>query len=89
MPVIDFVRGSPTPTALITASEDRIVPAGRSAPLRGAIPNLVLDRTIQAGHNDLYDQRSFADAFREALAAIAARPRSTRPPDPDSPRRIP
>jgi dienelactone hydrolase len=89
MPVIDFVRGAPTPTALITASEDRIVPAGRSAPLRGAIRNLVLDRTIPAGHNDLYDQRSFADAFRAALAAIAARARATRPADADPSRRIP
>ena len=72
MPVIDFIRGSPLPTALIVAGRDTIVPARRSAPLRDVIPNLVLDRTIEAGHNDLYDQRAFADAFREALAEIAA-----------------
>jgi pimeloyl-ACP methyl ester carboxylesterase len=72
MPVIDFMRGSPTPIALIVAGQDTIVPAGRSAPLRDVIPNLVLDRTIEAGHNDLYDRPAFADALREALARIAA-----------------
>src|SRR5215210_3049270 len=72
MPVIDFVRGSPTPTALIVANQDTVVPARRSAPLHAAIPNLVLDRTIEAGHNDLYDQPIFAHALHEALARIAA-----------------
>jgi pimeloyl-ACP methyl ester carboxylesterase len=71
LPVLDFVRNSPTPTALIVASEDSIVPASRSAPLRDVIPNLVLDRTIEAGHNDLYDRAAFADSLKEALAKIA------------------
>lgn len=74
MPVIDFVRESRAPSALIVAGQDTIVPARRSAPLRGVIPNLVLDRTIEAGHNDLYDQRTFTDALREALGKIAAWP---------------
>lgn len=72
MPTIDYVRGLPAPTALIAASRDTIVPARRSAPLRAAIPNLVLDRTIVAGHNDLYDRSDFADAVREAIARIEA-----------------
>jgi len=75
MPVVEFLQESPTPTALIIASGDAIVPARRSAPLRKAIPNLVLDRTIHAGHNEIYDQHNFAVAFREALAAIAANAR--------------
>ncbi len=36
MPTIDFVRGSPVPTALIVAERDAIVPAQRSVALRAA-----------------------------------------------------
>jgi fermentation-respiration switch protein FrsA (DUF1100 family) len=69
MPTIDLVKGQQTQTALIAAGRDTIVPARRSEPLRSAIPNLVLDRTIaDAGHNDLYNHPAFAAAMREALA---------------------
>jgi pimeloyl-ACP methyl ester carboxylesterase len=79
MPVIDFVRDRPTPTALIVAGRDTIVPARRSAPLRDVIPNLVLDRIIDAGHNDLYDRKAFVETLREALAKITALQSETRP----------
>jgi hypothetical protein len=73
MPTVDFVRGTPTPTALITAGRDGIVPARRSGPLRRAVPRLVFDRAIgDAGHNDLHDRPAFAGAMREALARIEA-----------------
>ena len=72
MPTIEFVRGSLAPTALIIAKRDTIVRARRSAPLRQAIRNLVFERTIDAGHNDLYDHPKFAAAAREALARIEA-----------------
>jgi uncharacterized protein len=69
MPTIDLVKDRPTPTALIAAGRDTIVPARRSEPLRSAVPNLVLDRTIaDAGHNDLYQHPGFVVAMREALA---------------------
>jgi uncharacterized protein len=68
MPTIDLVKGRQTPTAMIAAGRDTIVPARRTEPLRNAIPNLVLDRTIaDAGHNDLYDRPAFAAAMREAV----------------------
>ncbi len=70
MPTLDFVRETPAPTALIVAGRDTIVPARRSASLRGAIPNLAFDRIIDAGHNDLYDHPAFAAAMRDALARI-------------------
>jgi pimeloyl-ACP methyl ester carboxylesterase len=79
MPVIDFARGSSVPTAIITASQDTIVPARRSAPLRDAVPHLVFARRIQAGHNDLYDQPAFAEALREAIYTIASRNPVSRP----------
>jgi pimeloyl-ACP methyl ester carboxylesterase len=72
MPTIDFVRESHVPTAFIVAERDTIVPARRSTPLRAAIANLVLDRTIDAGHNDLYDRPAFAVAMREAVVEIEA-----------------
>ncbi len=72
MPTIEFVRGSLAPTALIIAQRDRIVPARRSAPLRLAIGNLVFERTIDAGHNDIFDRPAFAKAMRDALARIEA-----------------
>ena len=72
MPTIEFVRGSLAPTALIIAERDRIVPARRSAPLRLAIGNLVFERTIDAGHNDIFDRPAFATAMRDALARIEA-----------------
>jgi uncharacterized protein len=73
MPTIDFLRGGTTPTALLAAGRDTIVPSQRSEPLRQVIPNLILDRTIaDAGHNDLYDHPAFTSAMREALARIEA-----------------
>ena len=60
------------PTAVIVADRDKVVPARRSAPLLRAASNLVFARTIDAGHNDLYDHPHFAEAMREALAAIEA-----------------
>jgi pimeloyl-ACP methyl ester carboxylesterase len=71
MPTMDLVKDRPTPTALIMAGRDTIVPARRSEPLRSAVPNLVLDRTIaDAGHNDLYQHPDFVAAMREAVAEL-------------------
>ena len=72
MPTIEFVRGSLAPTALIIAERDTIVPKRRSAPLRTAIRNLVFERAIDAGHNDLYDHPDFPPAAREALMRVEA-----------------
>jgi pimeloyl-ACP methyl ester carboxylesterase len=70
MPTVEFVRGSIVPTALILAARDAVVPARLSAPLRAAIKNLVFERTIDAGHNDIYDHPAFAAAMRQAFARI-------------------
>jgi hypothetical protein len=72
MPTLEFVRGALAPTAVIIAEHAKIVPARRSAPLRQAVSNVVFGRTIDAGHNDLYDHPDFAEAMRAALAAIEA-----------------
>ena len=73
MPTLDLVKDRQTPTALIMAGRDTVVPARRSEPLRSAIPNLVLDRTIaDAGHNDLYQHPAFVAAMRETVATFEA-----------------
>jgi pimeloyl-ACP methyl ester carboxylesterase len=72
MPTIEYVRGSLTPTAVIVAKRDAIVPARCSSPLRRAIKNLVFECTVDAGHNDIYDHPAFAAAVREALSRIEA-----------------
>lgn len=72
MSTVDDVRSTDAPVAMITASDDRIVPPRRSAALRPAIRRLVYDRTLEAGHNDLYGHPDFARTKREALAAVEA-----------------
>jgi uncharacterized protein len=72
MPTIDHVRTLLVPTALIIAERDFVVPARRSAPLRSAIQNLVFERAIDAGHNDIHDHPAFAATMREALTRIEA-----------------
>ncbi|MBM6579272.1 alpha/beta fold hydrolase [Microvirga sp. BT689] len=73
MPTIDLVKDRQTPTAMIVAGRDTIVPARRTEPLRNVIPNLILDRTISdAGHNDLYDHPAFAAAMQEAVTQFEA-----------------
>jgi pimeloyl-ACP methyl ester carboxylesterase len=72
MSTIDFVRDSLVPTALFTAEHDAVVPERRSEPLRAAIRNLVFERVIDAGHNNIYDHPAFAATMHEALARIEA-----------------
>lgn len=77
----EYVRGSDTPTALIVAAQDTIVPARRSTALREAAPKLVFDRTIvDAGHNDVYDRPTFAQAMHDAYGRIMAAREQALPP---------
>ena len=72
MSTIEFVRDSLVPTALLTAEHDAVVRRRRCEPLRAAIRNLVFERVIAAGHNNIYDRPAFAVAMQEALAGIEA-----------------
>lgn len=57
-----------TPVALIAGERDTLIPARRTAPLRAAVRNLVLDVTIPgAGHNDIYHDPAFQAAMRQAI----------------------
>jgi pimeloyl-ACP methyl ester carboxylesterase len=58
------------PVAIIAAERDEIVPADRTDALRRRVTKLVFDRTIRAGHNDIYVRSDFQEAMREALTAV-------------------
>lgn len=74
MEIADDLGKAEAPAAVITAERDTIVPAARSAPVRTAARDLVLDETIMdAGHNDIFDRPAFVEAMRAALGAIEAR----------------
>lgn len=74
MPSTDFLRGLTVPVAVIAAEHDEVVPPNRTAALRQAINNLVLDRTIAgAHHNDIFHRPAFVQAMTEAREAIDAR----------------
>lgn len=71
MPAIEFVRDRETPTAVIAAGNDSIVPPDHAKALMRAIPNLVYERMIaDAHHNDIYGREEYADAMAEALTAV-------------------
>jgi pimeloyl-ACP methyl ester carboxylesterase len=71
MSPVDELRGVTAPVALIAAERDTIVPAQRTAPLRKAARNLIMDQTIPgAGHNDIYSHPEFARAMRQAMKHI-------------------
>jgi len=62
---------SQVPVAIISAERDEIVPGERTDALRGIVPNIVNDRTIErAGHNDIYARSDFHEAMRAALTAV-------------------
>ncbi|HEV2866004.1 MAG TPA: alpha/beta fold hydrolase [Allosphingosinicella sp.] len=69
------LAGVRTPVAIVAAERDDVVVPARTAALRGAVPNLVYDRTIPGvGHNSIYDHPAFMGTMREALDRVASRP---------------
>lgn len=72
MPAARDAKGTDTPTAIIAAGRDTIIPPQRADALAKAVPNLVFYRTIaEAGHNDIYDRPAFRQAMVEALASLS------------------
>jgi pimeloyl-ACP methyl ester carboxylesterase len=71
MPAIEFLKGNATPTALIAAEKDQIVPLDRALALKRVISNLVFERVVaDAHHNDIHGRAEYADAMAQALAAV-------------------
>jgi pimeloyl-ACP methyl ester carboxylesterase len=62
---------SEAPVAIVAAAHDEIVPSARTDALRGRLPHLVFDQTIErAGHNDIYSRLEFQEAMRQAFATL-------------------
>lgn len=78
-PAADLRRAG-VPIALIAAARDGIVPPARTEALRRALadpapdpaPGIVFDRTLPAGHNDLYAHPDFGPALRAAMDSLRA-----------------
>jgi pimeloyl-ACP methyl ester carboxylesterase len=67
------LRKSKTPTAILAAQHDSLIPTARTDGLRQSVGNLAFDQVIAgAGHNDIYQRSEFHDAMRKAFAAIIA-----------------
>lgn len=59
------------PVAVIAAATDSIVPPRRTAAVRKAVNNLVMDRTTpRVSHNDIYDHPQYRQAMQDALSLI-------------------
>jgi len=62
--------------AMIAAAQDEIIPGTRTEALRATLarnePGLVFDRTLAAGHNDLYGHPEFAGTLREAMTTLTS-----------------
>lgn len=74
MDVVADVAALSLPVAVITGAEDSIVPPRRSAPVRRAADDLVMDRRIVgAGHNTIHGHADYRRAMRDALSLIDER----------------
>ena len=71
---IEHLRGKSIPTAVILASDDRIVPAERSRELIASLLDPVMIETIpQSTHGGIYDMETIDGLLRSALDRLEAR----------------
>jgi pimeloyl-ACP methyl ester carboxylesterase len=68
-----YLRDAQVPVAMIAGARDTLIRPARTQALRGQVPNLVYDRTIDgAGHNDIYSRPEFQQAMGEAWDALGS-----------------
>ena len=71
MDAAECLKDTKLPVAIIAGEYDTLIRPVRTQALRGQVPNLAFDRTIEgAGHNDIYLRPEFLAAMREALEAL-------------------
>ena len=81
---IDHLKDKPVPTAVILASDDRIVPRERSERLIEALANPVLVETIpDSTHVGLYDMAAIDELLRRSLDVLEAASTATSPAPPE------
>lgn len=70
-PSVAFMTDNPTPTAVISAAEDRVVKPRRTEALIARIENLVFRATLSgADHNTLYNVEAYPATLRAAFDAL-------------------
>lgn len=70
---IDHLKNRPVPTAVVLASDDRIVPRERSERLIASLANPVLVETIpESTHVGLYDMAAIDELLRRSLDVLEA-----------------
>jgi hypothetical protein len=68
------LKGNRVPVALIAAERDEIIRPGRTAALRGQVPNLIFDHIVTGvGHNDIYGRTAFEEAMHKAYFLIVSK----------------
>ena len=78
---VDELREVSAPVALIVAERDSIIPKQRTAPLRKAARNLVMDQIIPgAGHNDVYANPDFTRSMHHAMELLKDQDKATQFP---------
>jgi alpha-beta hydrolase superfamily lysophospholipase len=81
-PSVEYMQGNATPTAVIAAENDHVVPPRRTAALAASLSNLVFNKTLAgARHATIYELPAYDDAFLAAFAAL--REVASKPPSPD------
>ena len=67
----ELLAARPTPTAIVAAGSDEVIPPARTEALRRAVPQLVFDATLgDARHNTIFVDPRFPVAMRAAMAAV-------------------
>ena len=75
-----FMTGNPTPTAVIAAGRDTVVPPTRTQALAAVVDNLVFNRILpDASHAIPRYDPVFAETLLDALAAVERAARDRRP----------
>jgi pimeloyl-ACP methyl ester carboxylesterase len=81
-PSVEYMRDNPTPSAVIAAEHDRVVPPRRTAALVAGLSNLVFSKTLTgARHATIYELPAYDEAFLAAFAAL--REAAPKPSSPD------
>jgi hypothetical protein len=79
----EYMLGNSTPTAVIAAEDDHVVPPRRTAALVAGLSNLVFSQTLSgARHATIYELPAYDEAFLAAFAAL--REAASNPASPEA-----
>ena len=71
---IDHLREVETPTAIVAASDDAVIPRSRTEALAASLRELVMFETVpDSTHGGIYDLEDIDEVLRRAVNAVVAR----------------